>query len=201
LPAQSSATPTLIAAEHGGTQESAGRQDNRTRLDDRIVGEDNSTDLRGFNLQRDCLTGDKLNPGICHQLLNSRPIEYTIRLDTRPTHGAALACIEHAAVNGRSIGRKGHDATHRVYLAYEVTFAHTADRRIAAHLAEIIRPEREQRHTRSPARGSTSRLTSCVSTTDDQNVKHLPPIQAPRSTFNKPNVSRETHSEPTGKNS
>jgi hypothetical protein len=53
-----------------------------------------------------------------------------------------------------------------------VAFSNAAYRRVAAHLAKVIGPERHQRDARAATRRSTRCFTSGVAATDDQNVKH-----------------------------
>jgi hypothetical protein len=53
-----------------------------------------------------------------------------------------------------------------------VAFSNATYRRIAAHLAQVIGPERQQRDTRAATRRSARCFTSCVAATDDQYLKH-----------------------------
>jgi hypothetical protein len=95
-----------------------------------------------------------------------------VGLDPGAPNRWSFAAVEHAAVNGGSIGGSRHQAVKHVQLADEMTLAHSADRRIAAHLAGIFRAEAEESSTGACPSGSGHGLTTGMSGTDDDNVKH-----------------------------
>ena len=126
----------------------------------------------------DGLALDQLDAGRRDQLGDRLPIKPPIGLHARTAHRTALAGIEHPAMDCGPIGGPGHDAAHRVDFADQMALAHPADRRIARHLAKIVRAKGQQRHARAAARRGTSRLASGMTATNDQYVEHRPPIQA-----------------------
>ena len=70
-----------------------------------------------------------------------------------------------------------------------MALANTADRGIAAHLAEIFGAESEQGDVRAATRGGISRLAPRMTSANDKYVEHPAPIQMTGAALN---VSRET---------
>ena len=91
----------------------------------------------------------------------------TIGLDPRSAHRAALAGVEHAAMNRCLVCRAGHNPAERVDLAHQMALADAADRRIARHAADVAAPEGDQRHTGAAARGGRGCFHAGVTGPDD----------------------------------
>jgi hypothetical protein len=75
-------------------------------------------------------------------------------------------------VNSSGISSSRHQTVKHVKLANEMTFAHSTDRGIAAHLPGIFSAETEQGGAGTGASGSGSGLTASMPRTDDYYVKH-----------------------------
>jgi hypothetical protein len=78
-----------------------------------------------------------------------------------------------------AIGRESHDPAHGVNLTDQMPLADSSNRRVAAHLAKIVGPERQQRNARATACCGACRFTSRMSATYDQNIKHGPAHTGP----------------------
>jgi hypothetical protein len=83
-----------------------------------------------------------------------------------------------------TIRRSRHDAAHGVDFASQMPLAHTPDRRIAGHLAQIVGAKGEQAHTSATPGRSACRFAPRVTAANDQDIKHPRPIQVARLSFN-----------------
>jgi hypothetical protein len=96
----------------------------------------------------------------------------SVRLHPRSPDGRPLAAVEHTPVNGGRVGGAGHYAIEDIEFTDEVTLADTADRRIATHLTGIFGPEAEQGGACATSRRRRCRLTSGVTSPNNQDVEH-----------------------------
>jgi hypothetical protein len=67
----------------------------------------------------------------------------------------------------------GHRAVKHVQLADKVPLADPADRRIAAHLSDVVFPEGQERNPRPAARSNRGRFAPGVASPDHQDIEHL----------------------------
>ena len=119
-----------------------------------------------------CFGHDDLDSALRDQLGHGRAIELPIRLEARTLDRGALAAVEHAPVDRGPVGRARHQAVEDVELADQMTFADTADRRIARHLADVLGPEGDKSDARATARRGGGSLASGMAGTNDQDVEH-----------------------------
>ena len=75
-------------------------------------------------------------------------------------------------MNRGSVGGPRHQSVENVELADQMTLADAADRRIARHLTKIFGSEGQQPDARAAPRRGSSRFTTGMAGTDDQDVKH-----------------------------
>ena len=94
---------------------------------------------------------------------NDRPthgltVKPAVGLDARALDRAALAAVEHPAMDGGAIGGARHQAVEHVEFADQMSLADAADRRIAAHLADILGAEGDQPDARAATRRGRGRF-------------------------------------------
>src|SRR5205085_7408272 len=77
-----------------------------------------------------------------------------------------------------------NQAVERVQFADEVALADPADRRVAAHLADVVGAERDQANARTPPGRGRRGLAPGMAGADHQNVKHGEALHGHRSTWN-----------------
>ena len=106
--------------------------------------------------------------------LHRRLEQLAVRLNPRALHRAALGAIEHAVMDGGSIGGAGDHAIEGIHLTHKVPLAQAAYRRVAAHRANGIEVETDQRHARAHPRRDRRRLASGVPAAhhDDVEIVH-----------------------------
>ncbi len=84
-------------------------------------------------------------------------VERTVGLGAGGAHRRALAAVERAPLDAGGVGGECHRPAQRVNLLDQVPLADTADRGVAAHLAERLDAVRDQQraatHARSGERG------------------------------------------------
>jgi hypothetical protein len=109
--------------------------------------------------------------------LHRRLEALAVGLHTRPLHRAALGAIEHAIVDRTGIGGTGNDAIEGVDLAHEMALAQSANRRVAAHRADLVGIETDQRRARA-CRAASGRLDAGVTAADHNDVEgmHAPAL-------------------------
>ncbi len=93
-----------------------------------------------------------------HRLAHGGLIQQPVRLGSGGAHGRSLAPIEDAEMDTRAIGRPRHQAAEGVDLLHQVALADTADRRVAAHLADGLDVVRQQQRARAAACRRQGRL-------------------------------------------
>ena len=75
-------------------------------------------------------------------------------------------------MNRGTIGSTRHQPVERVYFPDDMTFTNTADRRIAAHHAEVVTPEGDQPSARTASRSRSCRFAAGVTPAKDKHVEH-----------------------------
>jgi len=111
----------------------------RPAIQSRAIGQFHAGNRPSGKPKRNRFALDHSHARFIHELGHCLPIENAVGLDTRTTHGAALAGIQHPAMDGRAIGGPSHDSAHRVHFPDQVPLADTANGRIAGHLPEVVR--------------------------------------------------------------
>jgi hypothetical protein len=86
-------------------------------------------------------------------------------------HRRPLAAVEHAELDAGRIDCPTHFAAERIDLTDDLPFGNSADRRIAAHLADGVAIHREQRGPRAEPRRRQRRLHTGVPGADHHNVE------------------------------
>jgi hypothetical protein len=79
-------------------------------------------------------------------------------------------------MNCCTISGAGHEPIKDIQLADQMAFPDSADRRIAGHLPQILRSERQQSHARTTPCGRGGSLTSGVASPDHDDVMHGQPL-------------------------
>ena len=105
-----------------------------------------------------------------NELLYLLLVLFLVRLRTRAVHCGSLTTIEHTKLQTRRIDRQPHDATERIDLANDLSFADATDRRIATHLANRIEVRREQNGLSAEPRSSHRSLGPRVTGTYHDDV-------------------------------
>jgi hypothetical protein len=100
-------------------------------------------------------------------------IECAIRLCPRRAHRWALARIQGAKLDTRTIGGPRHRASERVDLADQVPLADAADRRVATHLADGRQALGHEQRARAHPGSSECRLGAGVAAADDDDVESI----------------------------
>ena len=98
-------------------------------------------------------------------------VELAVRLGARPLHGRALAAVQHAELDARTVDGAAHDAVERVDLAHQVALAEPADGRVAGHLADGFELVRHKQRPRAPARGRRRRLAARMAAADHNDIE------------------------------
>ena len=88
------------------------------------------------------LAQGEIGCGFNHSL-HTLPVEGLVRLRTRRANGRPLTCVQDAELNARLINGAGHLPTKRVNLPHQMAFAHPSDSRIARHLTDVIKVQRQ----------------------------------------------------------
>ena len=102
--------------------------------------------------------------------LHRLAIELAIGLGAGAAHRRALRFVEHPELNPGAVDRAGHHAVQRVDLADQMPLAQAADRRVAAHLADLGGVERQQQRLGPGARRSGCGFAAGMTAADDHNV-------------------------------
>jgi hypothetical protein len=97
-------------------------------------------------------------------------IAFLIGLRAGPMHGRPLAAVQQPELQPGRVDRSPHCAAERIDLADNLPLAHSADRRIAAHLADGIQAGGQQRGFCSHPRSRQSGFGSGVSRSDDNDI-------------------------------
>jgi hypothetical protein len=103
--------------------------------------------------------------------LDRCPVERAVGLHARTLGSRPLPTVQKAELDSGDIGRSAHNSIERVDLAHDVTFAQTADCRVARHLAESVEPMRHERRSGAHAIGRHRRLATGMPSTYHQNVE------------------------------
>ena len=104
---------------------------------------------------------------------NRLSIERPIGLCSRRAHRRALARIQRAELDARSIGSACHHAAEGIDFLDEMALANAADRRIAAHRAERLDVVRKQERPHAHARRCERAFGAGVAAADDDHVEFL----------------------------
>src|SRR5262249_29251103 len=104
------------------------------------------------------------------RLLHGPGVEPAVRLRARPTHGGALATVEHTALDAGEIGPTPHKAVARVDLTDEMALAEAPNRRIARHRTDGREAMGDERDLGAHARGGRGGLATGMAATHDDDV-------------------------------
>ena len=97
-------------------------------------------------------------------------VELTVGLRARRAYRRALARVQRAKLDAGAVGCARHRATERVDLAHQVALADAANRRIAAHRAELLDALGQQQCARTHARGRKRGFGAGVAAADYDDV-------------------------------
>ena len=97
---------------------------------------------------------------------NRVPIEFAVCLRTCRAHCSAFRGIQRAKLDARPVDGACHGAAQRIDLFRQVPFSDTANRRIAAHLAERRDAVRNEQGTGTRPRGSETRFRTGMTAAD-----------------------------------
>ena len=157
-PARPPAIFVVGADVDAAAQKRAGRDHDASRAE--------TADLRASRRRRRGrrLVDDEASDGALHRLqrrvlleqrANGAPIQAAIALGAgRPDRGP-LAAVQHAELQRGEVGRAPHDSAERIDFANDGSFRHSADRRIARHLADRLERARDDGDAR-PARAAAT---------------------------------------------
>jgi hypothetical protein len=98
-------------------------------------------------------------------------VQQAVGLRAGRPHGWAFRRIQDAKLDAALVRGRRHRAAQRIDFLHQMAFANTADRRIAAHLAEGFDVVRQQERLVAHARGSQSGFGAGVAAADDDYVK------------------------------
>ena len=153
-------------------QESSRCKDRSGCGEDITIFEEDATNSAVADDQAFGMAANNGNPLFrCNHGLDSSGEMATVRLDARSMDCRSLATVEHAIVNCSPVGCFRDQSVEHVHLANEMPLAYSADCGIAGHGADTRWIIGDQRNTRALPRGSSSRLASGMSATDNDNVE------------------------------
>ena len=108
---------------------------------------------------------------LANLILHRRAIEPAIGLCPRPANGRSLRAIEQAKLNAGAIGDTAHQTIQGVDLTHQMTFAQSADGRIAGHLSDRRECMREQGGAGAKPRCRRSRLHAGMPATHHDHIE------------------------------
>ena len=100
-----------------------------------------------------------------------RLVQGTVSLGAGGAHRWPLAGIQHTELDAGDIGGLGHDTTQGVDFLDQMALADTANRRVAAHVAEGFHVVAEQQGLHAHARGGQGGLGTGMATADHDDVE------------------------------
>ena len=157
---------------HHGRQKRSGRQHDGARGQ---LGPVRQPDpVHAVGVTQEVLDGahDQLEPWEpSHPLGDRLAIAVAIGLRARRLDRVALAGVQQAELNSGLVDRLAHPTAQGVDLPRELALAEPADRRVAAHFADAVRPERHQRGSGSELAGGARGLGTGVARPDDDHVE------------------------------
>src|SRR5690606_31419038 len=89
----------------------------------------------------------------------------------RTLHGRTLGTVQEPKLNTRRIRHPSHQTVQSIDLTHKVPLTKPPDGRIARHLTDSRLLMGHERRARAHARGGSSRLTTGVTATHDNNVE------------------------------
>lgn len=108
-----------------------------------------------------------------HDPFHAGTVGEFVALSTGCPHAGAFGCVEHAPLDGCSIGIEGHGAAERVDFADDVPFGQSANGGIAAHLTDGIEVLcQESDVTPKPCCGQCG-FDAGVASSDDEHIEEL----------------------------
>ena len=127
-----------------------------------------------------------LNHQVVHRLLeqpqvglvfqhaaNGRLVQNPVCLRPCGAHGRAFGVVQNAELDAAFVRGQRHRTAHRVNFLDQVALANTANRRVAAHLAQGFNVVAQQQGFAAHARRSQRRFGSGMAATDNDHVKFL----------------------------
>ena len=100
-------------------------------------------------------------------------IRLLVGLGSRAMHGGAFAPVEQAELDGGRVGDHAHRAAEGVDLADDLPFRHAADGRVAAHLADGVDVDREQRRAEAHPARRQGRFQPGMPGANDDDIKSV----------------------------
>ena len=100
-----------------------------------------------------------------------------IRLRAQAVNGRALAAVEHAALQKRTVDAKAHLSAEGVHLAHQMALAGAPDGGVARHKRHAAQIQREHKRVYAHAGGGEGRLAARVPRADNNEIKmhRMPP--------------------------
>lgn len=126
------------------------------------------------------------------KIAHGSAVQAAVSLDTGPVDCAALTAVQHSPMNGGAIRCPGHQTVEDVQFPHEMALPHPANRRVAAHLANIVGTEGDKPDARTTARRGRRGFAPGVAGTYHKNVKHRRRLSASQRGEKPWDVSRET---------
>jgi hypothetical protein len=129
---------------------------------------------RPIRIQRDIrhFAFDNGEPGLLSQeRLHGEAIEVPVHLRAWTTDSRALAAVQHLEVDSSPVRRRRHHPIQGIDLPNEVTFADSANGRIAGERTDRLDPMGEQKGARPHASGRRSSLASGMATADHHDIE------------------------------
>src|SRR6185312_9529109 len=108
---------------------------------------------------------------LLEQKPNGTAIQSAIGLSARSPDGGALRAIQHAELDGGTIGGAAHQTAQGVDFADNSTLCNAADGGIAGHLPDRVEHRREEESAHTQPRSHCCRLGSGVAAADDNHIK------------------------------
>jgi hypothetical protein len=98
-------------------------------------------------------------------------VESFITLCAGAPDGGAAGGVEETELDAAGVGDFAHNAAKSIYLPHEVSLRHSTDRRVAGHLRDEIKVQREERGAEAHAGGGGSGFAAGVASTNDEDVE------------------------------
>ena len=98
-------------------------------------------------------------------------VEVLVALGAGAPDGGPAGGIEQAELDAGGIGDEAHDAAEGVDFAHEMALGDAADGRIAGHLGDALKRERDQSDAAAHARGGHGSFAAGVARAYDEDVE------------------------------
>lgn len=136
------------------------------------ISENNTCDYATDNDKvRDLILDNQQSFGGLEMVLNRGPIQTSIRLSSWSLRRGSAGAVQQTELNPGKIRCTPHQPIERVYFPNEMTFAQTANRGIAGHLAQTIKTMSDENCLYAQTMRCQNSFCASVAATDDHDIK------------------------------